>query len=194
MFVSDAMIREMELQFGVPAFKEYIIPTSLKEVTRITTSQKDGRNHDVTLYIMKNDKIVVIAKHFYPPGLFRAPSGGLHPGESFLSGINREVAEETGCEIMLRKFLLRTSINFQAMKNGATGADQTKDVHWRSFVFLADYLKGDFQFTDHDEIREVRLAGWHDFETYGNMMRQIGSGGFLYRAALHETILSLLGR
>lgn len=185
MYVTDEMIRGMEQIYGQPAFREFVVPCSPEEVTFIAGTQRDGRNHDVTLYIRKGEQLVVIAKHFYPPGLYRAPSGGLNQGESFESGIAREVAEECGCRIRLRRFLLRTSVLFTAREHNAG------EVNWRSFVFLADYVSGDFQFTDHHEIKEVRLAEWPEFTEFGRIMRQIGRGGFLYRAALHETVVQL---
>ena len=126
---------------------------------------------------------MVIAKHFYPPGLYRAPSGGIRPGEDILAGINREVWEETGCKINLERFLLETEVIFTS----AIG-----DIEWNSYVFQAGYRSGDFSFTDHREIREVKLARLHEFKEYAVIMRQTDIGGLHYRAALHETIEKLL--
>jgi len=135
------------------------------------------------LYIVKDDQIVVIAKPFYPPGMYRAPSGGLNPGESFADGIAREMAEETGTTIVLERFLFETSVRFTN-----TGGV----IDWSSFVFQARYASGDFQFTDKREIREVRLASLVEFATFGKIMRQSDLGGLHYRAALHETVAPLL--
>ncbi|MCX6836010.1 MAG: NUDIX hydrolase [candidate division Zixibacteria bacterium] len=181
--MTDDMIARMADRYGRPHRREFRFDVPQREVDRIRSSQKSGRNHDVTLYIRKDNQIVVIAKHFYPPGLYRAPSGGLHPGEDFETGIAREVSEETGCSITLDKFLLQTSVTF--------GNDHDS-VFWRSFVVLADYQSGDFQFTDTHEIREVRLADWSEFESFGRIMREMNIGGLRYRAALHETVVELL--
>lgn len=183
MYVSDDMIRRMEDEYGVPGQASFAFDLSADEHTRISSSQKNGRNHDVTLYIRKGDKLVVIAKPFYPPGMYRAPSGGLMPGESFIDGINREIAEETGCEIRLDRFILRTSVSFVLDR---------KTIAWRSFVFTADYMRGDFLFTDRREIREVRLVAWEDFQTFGEIMRNSKIAGLHYRAALHDAVVKLL--
>jgi 8-oxo-dGTP pyrophosphatase MutT (NUDIX family) len=169
--------------YGTPATAQYTVDVTTREFDRIHASQKDDRNHDVTLYINKDDRVVVIAKPFYPPGLYRAPSGGLKPGENFLDGIAREVSEEAGISIDLRQFVLKTSVSFVC---------ENKSIEWRSFVFTADYAEGDFSYTDHDEISEVRLAAWSEFEKFGRIMRQSDIGGLHYRAMLHETIASLL--
>ncbi len=185
MYVTDDMIRQMERAYGTSSFREFVIPCSQWEVEFVASTQRDGRNHDVTVYIQKDGKLVVIAKHFYPPNLYRAPSGGIHIGEDFETGAKREIAEECGCDIALRRFLLRTSVSFTAREHGGG------EVKWRSFVFLADYLSGDFRFTDTHEIREVRLADWSEFAEFGRIMRQEGRGGFMYRAALHEAVESV---
>jgi 8-oxo-dGTP pyrophosphatase MutT (NUDIX family) len=190
MFVSEEMVREMECRFGVPTSRDFILPATTAELQRIRSSQKDGRDHDVTLYIEKDSKLIVIAKHAYPPGLFRAPSGGIHPGESILEGIHREAHEETGCEIEVVRFILRTSVEFRPIE--ADRGDATVD--WRSFVFLAEYLSGDFAYTDHHEISAVRLADWSEFEAFGRIMRQSDSAGLHYRAKLHEAVCDALGR
>ena len=178
------MIAEMARLYGTPCEKRFIFRIDERELNRIRSSQKRGRNHDVTLYINKGDKVIVNAKHIHPPGLYRAPSGGLNPGESFQAGINREMTEELGCQIEVERFLLKTSVSFST-------SDET--VWWRSFVFLARYIRGDFDFTDHREIREVRLAEWSEFQTFNKIMRQTDIGGLHYRAALHEAVVELLG-
>ncbi len=183
MFVTDNMIAEMAAKYGTPQEREFHFGVARKELDRIRSSQKQGRNHDVTLYIQKDDRLVVIAKHMYPPNLYRAPSGGLQPGEQFEEGIAREVTEETGCRIELERFLLRTFAWFKYRHDA---------IFWRSFVFLARYAGGDFKFTDHSEIREVRLAAWSEFDSFGHIMRTMDIGGLDYRAALHEAVVELL--
>jgi 8-oxo-dGTP pyrophosphatase MutT (NUDIX family) len=183
MFVTDAMIEEMQTRFGVPAEASFAYEVTEREFNRIRASQKHDRNHDVTLYIRKDDKIVVIAKPFYPEALYRAPSGGLQPGESFDDGIKREMAEETGIDIDVDRFILKTKVRF-------TWGGQS--IEWRSFVFAADYVTGEFEWTDTDEIREVRLARWDEFDTFGEMMRQSEIGGLHYRADLHDRVKELL--
>ncbi len=185
MYVSEAMIAEAAEQFGEPERVEFRINATPAELDRIKSSQRNGRNHDVTLYIHKDDRIVVIAKPMYPPGLYRAPSGGLKPGERIIDGIDREVAEETGCRIKVEKFLLRTDVSFVCDRVASGGSES---IYWRSFVFEARYVSGDFRFTDTDEISEVRLARLDEFEEFSRIMRSMQTGGLYYRADLHDKI------
>ena len=183
MFVTEDMIDEMAARYGRPETAAFSFPVGDREYEFIRSTQRDGRRHDVTAYIFKGDQVIVIAKHFYPPGMYRAPSGGIRPGESIEDGIAREVLEETGTEILLERFLLRTAVDF----TNASGV-----IDWMSLVFQARYVSGDFEFTDKREIREVRLAGLDEFASFGRIMRTLDLGGLHYRAALHERLCPLL--
>jgi len=183
MYIEYSAIREMTERYGIPEKAVFEIESSDEEVARIKSSQKNGRDHDVTVYAFKDDKVIVIAKPFYPPGMFRAPSGGIDPGEDFEAGTEREMREETGCEIALEHFLLLTKVSF---------VSENDHVDWRSFVFQARYVSGDFEFTDTNEIREVKLAALDEFEQFGKIMRRLDLGGLKYRAALHEKVEPLL--
>ena len=183
MYVTEEMITAAAARYGEPARATFTIPIEPSEYRRIRASQKYGRQHDFTLYIIKDSRVVVTAKHSYPPGLYRAPSGGLHPGEHLYAGIRREAMEETGCEIELESFLLRTNTTFKS---------EIGLIRWSSYVFQAAFVRGEFNFTDHKEIREVGLATLEDFHTFSAIMRKSSIGGLHYRAALHEAVEKLL--
>lgn len=183
MYVSQEVIDSLIILYGKPQLVKFTFSVDDAEYRRIKSSQKSGRRHDFTLYIIKGDRIVVIAKPFYPPGLYRAPSGGLKPGEDVHEGIMREAFEETGCEIELQRFLLSSEVSF---------ANDLGSIEWNSYVFQARYLRGDFKFTDCREIHEVRLASLDEFEKFSTIMKQSKVGGLHYRAALHEAVQYLL--
>ena len=183
MFITDTTIQALKILYGTPKLASFEFKISNSEEKIIRASQKNGRMHDVTLYIVKDGQIIVIAKHFYPSDLFRAPSGGIEMGEDFIAGAKREALEETGCEIEIERFLLEISVNFIIMGDS---------IPWNSYVFQAKYLSGDFEFTDKHEIREVRMASLEEFEEFSKIMRESTIGGLHYRAALHDTVKPLL--
>ena len=186
MFVSDETIEKLVGQFGTPQRAEFLLPVGLEEFEMIRSSQKHDRSHDVTLYIFKGNKVVVIAKHFYPPGMYRAPSGGINPGEDFEAGAKREAREETGCDIKLEKFLLVSNVTFELVPRDG------RRIDWTSYVLRASYVSGDFDFSDKREIKETRLADLKEFENFSQIMRQQSIGGLHYRAALHDRGKQLL--
>ena len=92
-------LEDIEKRFGIPRKLSMSFPMNPSEFQNLKDSMKDGRNSDVTLFIFKDKKIIVIAKPWYPEGLYRAPSGGLKPGEDLEFCALREAYEETGVKI-----------------------------------------------------------------------------------------------
>ena len=89
----------IEKKYGTPKSLKMAFPLDSKEYKNLIDSMQDGRNSDITLFIFKNGKIIVIAKPWYRKGLYRAPSGGWKPGESLEESASREAYEETGTKI-----------------------------------------------------------------------------------------------
>ncbi len=182
-FIPPEAIAAWEERYGTPREWNHHQPITEHDHGIITRSQKHGRHHDITLYIERNGLIAVIAKPFYPEGLYRAPSGGLKPGESLEDGAQREAFEETGLPITLGHYLLRTNVIFQSSTLG--------DIEWHSHIFTATTDQAEIAHTDHDEIRESRWAEPPEFPTFGEIMRHTENGGLHYRATLHERIAEM---
>jgi 8-oxo-dGTP pyrophosphatase MutT (NUDIX family) len=173
-FIS-AQTEKMEMLYGKPDCLSTTQKMTAGELAVVRASMKDGRAHDITLYIKKGDGYIFIAKPFYPPGLYRAPSGGIHRGEDFESGARREAREETGVDIELGKYILRINVRFQS-------ADELVD--WTSHVFTALYTGGKIEPRDRSEIREAKVVYAGEIPKLQEMMRNSGSGGLIYRAYL----------
>ena len=150
------------------------------EFQNLLDSMKDGRDSDITLVIFKDNKVVVIAKPWYPKGLYRLPSGGWKPGESFEQCAKREGYEETGTKFELQKYVLRSKVTF---------TNEEKKVLWTSHVFTAKYLSGELKPIDTREIREVNLLTLDELSSLKQKLLERNSGGLAYRAALTEGIL-----
>jgi ADP-ribose pyrophosphatase YjhB (NUDIX family) len=66
---------------------------------------KPNRRGEVVLAIRRPDgQVLLHTKQFYPEGVFRLPSGGVHLDESVLTGMAREAKEETGLEVSVHRF------------------------------------------------------------------------------------------
>ncbi|GAB4313681.1 MAG: hypothetical protein Kow0074_00320 [Candidatus Zixiibacteriota bacterium] len=182
-FIQPETIAGWERRYGTPREWDHLQPVTVRDYGIIKASQKHGRRHDITLYIECDGHIAVIAKPFYPDGLYRAPSGGLQPGESLEDGAQREAREETGLPITLRQYLLRTNVIFRSSTFG--------DIEWHSHIFTATTSQTDIAHTDFNEIREARWAAPSEFVTFGEIMRASEYGGLHYRAALHEQFAGL---
>jgi 8-oxo-dGTP pyrophosphatase MutT (NUDIX family) len=180
MYVTRETIKIIEELYGRPDERTVRFEMDAREFDGLKNSQKNGRSHDVTMFIRKDGKFIVIAKHFYPPGLYRAPSGGINPSEDFISGLKREAREETGCEIDPKSYIMRVNVDFFC---------NSETVNWVSHVFVADYLSGELAPRDTKEIREVTVAAPEDFKRFREIMLASSIGGLHYRAYLHDEVL-----
>lgn len=184
MYVNSDIITEAEVRFGAPVDKALTAPVTEAELDFIKKTQKRGREHDITLLIFNAvGEIAVMNKHGYPEGLYRPPSGGLDPGESFEAGGKREALEETGLEIELERYLLRVEVTFTS---------PTRTLLWYTHVFTARALTEEIEPQDIKEIREARWAPMSIFDEFRERIKTYRNGGIQYRGMLHEEILQAL--
>lgn len=174
------MFSAIEEKYGIPRRLTMSFPMNPAEFDMLTESMHDGRNSDVTLFIFKDDKLIVIAKPWYPQGMYRAPSGGIKPGEDLELTAKREAYEETGVEIKLVKYLLRIVITFTC---GLASEE------WTSHVFTARYISGDPHPIDTKEIKKVHLLTLDELGDLKETLLRQNSGGLHYRAALTEAAI-----
>lgn len=150
----------------------------------IRRSQRHGRAHDVTTFIFGDGLLAVIAKHSYPPGIFRAPGGGLEPGEALLAGAARETLEETGLPFTAERYLLRVYARFTC---GAEHLEWTTHIIGGSAPFVPPTPR---------DVREIREARWIEPpELIGPIAERMLATGrplFAYRVALHRAALDSL--
>ncbi len=192
-YVSDEMIAEMERRYGKPRHLDLSFEILPAEMNMLRGSKKHDRNHDVTVFIFKDRsyrEFAAIAKHMFPAGAYRAPSGAANPGEGLEAGTVREAREETGLEIELDRFMLHVHARFTC---------GPVVENWRSLVFSALHAGGELRHQDEEEIRETK---WVTLEELQGPIRErllaTGMGLFAYRVALHdasvEEILKLRDR
>ncbi len=174
----------MERRYGLPAEIRREYEMTEREFDVVSRSRKHGRSHDVTLFIIAADSIVVIKKPMYPPGAYRAPSGGIAPGEDFEAGALREAHEETGLHVALEEYILRAFVRFTC---------QAEAIDWTTHVFSARPESGVLQPIDTHEIVEARLATVEELRgSIREVLLRTGSTGLRYRAELGDEVLNRL--
>ncbi|MHA1653303.1 MAG: NUDIX hydrolase [Candidatus Thorarchaeota archaeon] len=157
------------------------------ECDLVKRSAAKGRHHDITCFIRYGDGFAVIQKHDYADTpIFRAPSGGAYSGEPLEVAAKREMREETGLDIELRRFVLDVTLEVRCR-------DVT--IPWRSLVFLADAVGGSLDIIDTHEIHALRVMTKEELlgEVERAMLRS-GWGGFKYRAFLCRAFFDELDR
>lgn len=187
MYLKTEEIEELEELYGQPEELEFgEIEMQEDEFWLLKKSMEGGRAHDVTAFIFIDGRVVGIQKPVHPPGVYRAPSGGVKPGEDMEEGIKREIYEETGLKIEIDRYLLRIKPTF-------THDNERRD--WTSHIFLARKTGGKLGPKDTDEIKDVRLVPVEELQNeIRKKMVETRRGGLIYRARLTDAFLERAGK
>ena len=187
MYITQEVLDKIERKYGVPTLISAQYRMNRAEFDLLKWSMRNGRRHDVTLFISnaEKDRIAVIRKPSYPEGVYRPPRGGVEPGEDFEVGARREAYEETGLEIELLKYPLRSHVNLDF---------EDEVVPWVSHVFIARATGGRLEAVDKKEIAGVRWATIRELKTdLLARLQQSASAGLRYRAELQDATLKQYG-
>ncbi|HVL47884.1 MAG TPA: NUDIX hydrolase [Candidatus Thermoplasmatota archaeon] len=183
-----ADLARIEARYGVPEEVAIQVEMNPWEYSLLRYSKRDGRYRDTTMLIPWEGKLVCIAKHGYPDGIARPPSGGVVPGEPLDAAAMREAWEETGLRVQIDRYLLRVRCDFssgrskempphalaEASTRGARNGGGLPEAlaafdaehpaapgateYWESHVFWATPLGGDLKPIDTREIKSVVLV------------------------------------
>ncbi len=155
------------------------------ECELVQQSLRAGRRHDITCFIERDGGYVVIQKPAYAgTGIYRAPSGGVQRLESIETAARREMYEETGLHIRLKRFILDIHLSIRC---GMTV------IPWRSLVFLAEAESGEICPVDRQEIYDARVMTREQIlGEINSLMERTGWGGFRYRAFLTRSFFQYL--
>lgn len=185
MYILRESVQALERKYGQPRVLVMEQEISPEEMEMVRHSQKDGRAHDVTFFITNNrDQIAVIRKPFHPPGVYRAPSGGINPGEDMEKGVLREAREETGLMVELQEYILRIKATFKC---------QEQRLDWTTHVFLASANSHRLQPLDTEEILEARWVTLGQLQgPIRTSLLKAGQGLLKYRVRLTDAVADIL--
>ena len=182
MHVTEAVLEPLRKRYGEPALLEWEGEISEREHALATYNPK--RMHDVTLFILNGDRLALIRKPQFEPGVWRPPGGGIKAGEDFVRGVRREALEETGLHVELERYLVAAEARFLY---------EPHDVPWRTHVFLA--TTRDEEIAPHDR-EEIDAARWGTLAELAGPLRErlleTGRAFWRYRVALHDAALAAL--
>ncbi|MBV9280806.1 MAG: NUDIX hydrolase [Chloroflexi bacterium] len=118
--------------------------------------ERRSRRREVCMVVRRpNGKLLTFTKTFYPPGVYRLLTGGVEPGEGVLDALRREVAEETGLDVAIRRLLALIAYRAEGEEDCSPRAF--------TFAFLLDDLGGTLGAIDPAE----RLAGYGEVDIPG---------------------------
>jgi len=142
-------LEEVIKHFGTPKTRTYHLRVDEAAYIWWNKITKERAGEVVLLIRRPNGKFLLHAKKFYPPGVYRVPTGGIHPGENLSTAIHREVQEETGLLVEIEQFL--GIAHYEIEKNGAI-------LHFVSYLFLLDEKGGEL----HSQDPEEQIIGYRE--------------------------------
>jgi 8-oxo-dGTP pyrophosphatase MutT (NUDIX family) len=177
----------VETAFGPPQERTWRYPITTPEMDMVISSTRgQTRLHDVTVFIFNPaGQVALIRKPNYPQGVWRAPGGGIKPGESLLEGALREMHEETGLTtIDVDRYILRVHVTF-------TCGDRVQP--WVTHVLTARTEEERLETNDPHEIEELCWGSLQDLcSSMADQMLAAGRGLFTYRVDLHRAVADIL--
>ena len=187
MHITRQITQQLAMELGEPAVEVWSVEMQDEEFAQLRKHVELRRTHDVTVLVLRGDELAVIRKPKYPPEAYRAPSGGVHPEESFLDGATRETWEETGLKVEIDGYLMRVHVSFNH------GGDTSP---WTTHVMVAKPVAdsgGELSPVDTNEIESARWVSWDELINRVNpILVKSGLGGLAYRARVHEKARELL--
>ncbi len=178
-------IESLARRIGPPHREEIRFPPggSVTGPAGFPTSSK--RTSEIVLVIPRGpDRVLVHTKGFYPAGVWRLPTGGLHPGESIEAGTLRESQEETGHELAPKRFLFHLRFTWE---------DSAK--RFESYGFLTQAVSGKITSRDpHEKIAAFRDVNRAELEGIARHLEHLG-GRWLswgrFRSVPHRILLEI---
>ena len=181
--VDEAMLAPVRERYGDPAVLRWEGEVTDPELALITYSP--GRRHDATLFVTNGDRLALIRKPHFEPGIWRTPGGGVKVGEDFVEGLVREGLEELGAAIELERYLVRAEAVFRF---------RDQSVPWVTHVFSATTEAEVLAAQDTAEIAEARWGSAAELSgPVRERLLQTGRALWRYRVALHDAALTELG-
>jgi ADP-ribose pyrophosphatase YjhB (NUDIX family) len=182
--VDEALLRPLVERFGEPQEWDGSREIDDRDRAMILRSNRRARTHDVTFVILDRDELVVIRKPSFPPNAWRAPSGGIAPGESFEQGTRREALEETGLDIDLTGYPLVARSIF------THGGER---LPWVSHVVTARASTRALAPRDRREIAGCRWMTMDELTgPVAEVLRRARGELFTYRAELHDRVAAAI--
>jgi 8-oxo-dGTP pyrophosphatase MutT (NUDIX family) len=147
-------LSELAARYGMPLVEEVALLSQsgqfgprIRERTLRTSGSfapigKPDRFGEVCMVVRRPDGTLITArKTYYPPDAFRLLTGGISHGEPIFAALLRETAEETGLDVVVRRFLAAVSYRL----------NDSPLAEFYTFAFLLDEIGGTLGAVDLEE-------------------------------------------
>ncbi len=142
-----AELQALAQRYGEPVIGVTQDPDAAKYLVLHDQTRRPG---EVAMVVRRqNGKLLLATKEFYPAGVYRLLTGGVHRGESIFAALMRETHEETSLVVEPRRFL--AVARYQE-------PDAPEPSEYATYAFLLDEVGGELGVNDPHE----RLSGFRE--------------------------------
>jgi len=183
----EALVR----QFGEPRRQTCTMEISHETfnswLRKISTGPVSCRGEVIMVIVRPNGNVLLHTKEFYPPGVYRLPSGRVLWQEKVQETLRREVREETSLDVRVERFLGLIEYEFRC---------QGSTLLFVSYIFRLEELGGELCCLDDGEaITGFREASVEELPTVAAHLEQLEPewqdwGNF--RAIAHNMVREML--
>jgi ADP-ribose pyrophosphatase YjhB (NUDIX family) len=186
--INPEEIEELARQYGPIERRSYSLEVGKKNFEYWRRALAKKRRGEVVLVIERPDGVILHTKDFYPPGIYRLPSGGVKWGESVLSAVHREAREEMGLEIEVERFLGLLEYELRC---------QQETMPFVSYVFLVRGSGRELAPRDRKErILSFRQVSVAELSAVAESLRAL-EGDWRdwgeFRAIVHDFVVEMMG-
>jgi ADP-ribose pyrophosphatase YjhB (NUDIX family) len=163
---------------------------------------RDDRYGEVCMVVRRpSGRLITAIKTYYPPGAFRLLTGGIGHGELIEAALLREVAEETGLEVAIRRFL---AVIEYRLRQPEARVFPARSADFVTFAVLLEEQGGTLAMHDpaerHERFREIDVSELpqlatqlgaspdHDSAEIGGSWRDWGR----FRSVVHTVVYATL--
>ena len=180
MHLTEEILARLRERYGEPARLEWEGEVSEREHAMATYNPK--RMHDVTLFILNGERLALIRKPHFEPGIWRPPGGGIKEGEDFEAGVQREALEETGPATSSSSATSSPPRRASSTSRTTSRGERTSSSRARPATTL-----------DPQDREEIAAARWGTLAELAGPLRErllaTGRAFWRYRVALHDAAL-----
>ncbi|MYC93522.1 MAG: NUDIX hydrolase [Caldilineaceae bacterium SB0661_bin_32] len=164
--IDRSEIQALVSKYGQPLCRRHCIETDAYLRSYRGQADPDRRGEVVFAIRQLNGEILLHTKHRYERPIYRLPTGRIERGESVEKALFREIAEETGQEVQVCRFLGVLDCHF------INGSSINSFV---SYIFYLQSLSKAFSPTDTDEIAGFRTVPAQELGVVAEELRSLDS-------------------
>lgn len=186
--VDPMEMRILAAKYGEPVRRWATIDTDDYLAAQRWRTVPDRRGEVVFAIRQPNGEVLVHSKQRYEQPIYRLPTGGIEPSEAVEDALLREVEEETGQSVIVRRFLAILNCHFQ--RNGSS-------VPFTSYLFYLESRTRLLMPEEDDEastFRTVPVCAMPQMATTLRSLNGRRKGWGHWRSLSHDLVYELIGQ